>query len=159
MRVYHASPCVVASPDVLHSRDYLDFGRGFYVTVMREQAVSYAKRFTRRGKGAYLNEYELDELSLDSLRVLKFGSYDEDWLDFVLACRSGVDVGGDWDVVCGGVADDRVFATVDLYTAGVIGKADALGRLAYEKPNSQICLRTQLAIDRALSYVGAEDLS
>ena len=32
MRVYHASDCMVGSPDTEHSRDNLDFGRGFYVT-------------------------------------------------------------------------------------------------------------------------------
>ena len=50
MRVYHASDCVVSSPDTEHSRDNLDFGRGFYVTTIKEQAVSYAQRFLRRGR-------------------------------------------------------------------------------------------------------------
>lgn len=51
MRLYHASTQCIEKPDVLHSRDNLDFGRGFYLTAMREQAVRYAERFTRKGKG------------------------------------------------------------------------------------------------------------
>ena len=59
MRLYHASTSKIEKPDVLHSRDKLDFGKGFYLTAIREQAVRYAERFTRRGKDAFINEYEL----------------------------------------------------------------------------------------------------
>lgn len=157
MRVFHASYCAVDRPDVDHSRDNLDFGRGFYVTTVRGQAESYAQRFLRRGSRAFVSEYELDEAGLAALRHLRFEAYDGGWLDFVMACRSGSDESG-WDVVSGGVADDRVFATVDLFLAGLMSREDALGRLAYEKPNGQICLRTQRAIDAALSFVRAEEV-
>ena len=157
MRVYHASRCVIERPDTLHSRDNLDFGRGFYVTTIRAQAESYAQRFVRRGQRAFVNEYELDEAALAGLSVLRFGSYDGGWLDFVMSCRAGSDDTA-WDVVSGGIADDRVFATVDLYLAGVLGREDALGRLAYERPNDQLCLRTQDAIDALLAFVSAEEV-
>ena len=156
MRVYHASRCVVERPDTAHSRDSLDFGRGFYVTTIRPQAESYAQRFVRRGQRAFVNEYELDEAALPGLSVLRFGSYDGGWLDFVMACRSGSDSSA-WDVVSGGIADDRVFATVDLCLAGEMRREDALGRLAYERPNDQLCLRTQAAIDALLTFVSAEE--
>lgn len=158
MRVYHASDCVVSSPDTEHSRDNLDFGRGFYVTTMRDQAVSYAQRFLRRGRKAYVGEYDLDEDVFASLAVLEFSAYDDQWLDFVMACRAGAD-DTSWDVVVGGIANDRVFTTVDLYFAGEITKEEALGRLTYVKPNDQLCFRTQRAIDRALRFCGAEELS
>lgn len=44
MRLYHASTSIIEKPDVLHSRDKLDFGKGFYLTTIREQAVRYAER-------------------------------------------------------------------------------------------------------------------
>ena len=157
MRVFHCSTIRVDKPDTLHSRDNLDFGRGFYVTTLREQAVAYGRRFTLRGKDAVLNEYELDESGLTSLKVLRFASYDSDGLDFVMDCRRGIDT-TDWDVVLGGVADDRVFTTVDLYSAGEITKEEALGRLVYAIPNDQACLRTQAAIDRLLRFSGSEAL-
>ena len=43
---------------LLHSRKYLDFGRGFYLTSLYEQAVKYAQRFKRREQEAWLNTYE-----------------------------------------------------------------------------------------------------
>lgn len=40
MKVYHTSPVIVENPDIAHSRDFLDFGSGFYVTTMLKQAKS-----------------------------------------------------------------------------------------------------------------------
>ena len=65
MKLYHASTEVVECPDVAHSRPNLDFGRGFYLTSLPEQAVRYAERFTRRGKPAFVSEYELDDDVVD----------------------------------------------------------------------------------------------
>ena len=135
MKVYHASMVRVEHPDVLHSRKFLDFGQGFYVTTLREQAVKYAQRFIRRGKEAWLNVYELDEQLITSSYSLKeFEKYDEEWLDFVVACRKG-NVVGDYDIIQGGIANDKVFRTVDLFFAGDITKEEALRRLLLEIPN------------------------
>ena len=41
MLVYHSSDLCFDAPDVNHSRDALDFGRGFYVTRIKEQAEIY----------------------------------------------------------------------------------------------------------------------
>ena len=48
MKLYHASNCSIEYADTLHSRDNLDFGKGFYLTSLHEQAVKYAQRFIRR---------------------------------------------------------------------------------------------------------------
>lgn len=50
MEVFHASTVLIDTPDIYHSRQYLDFGPGFYVTTMYDQAEKYANRFIRRGK-------------------------------------------------------------------------------------------------------------
>lgn len=41
MIVYHGSNMVVDHPDVNHSYRNLDFGRGFYVTTVKEQAEKW----------------------------------------------------------------------------------------------------------------------
>ncbi len=48
MKLYHSSDVSVPDPDTEHSRDFLDFGKGFYLTSIHEQAVRYAQRFVRR---------------------------------------------------------------------------------------------------------------
>lgn len=56
----------------------------------------------------------------------------------------------------GGVANDRVFNALELYIDGLINKQEALERLIFEKPNSQLCIRNQTVIDECLSFVGSE---
>lgn len=48
MKLYHASPFVIKQPDVYHSREHLDFGKGFYLTSLYDQAYKYAMRFLLR---------------------------------------------------------------------------------------------------------------
>ena len=122
---------------------------------MREQAVKYAQRFIRRGKEAWLNVYELDEQLITSSYSLKeFEKYDEEWLDFVVACRKGNVVGDydDYDIIQGGIANDKVFRTVDLFFAGDITKEEALRRLLFEIPNNQLCVRSQKLLDNCLVF-------
>ena len=155
MILYHASTLCIVKPDVLHSRDKLDFGKGFYLTAFLEQAVRYAERFTQRGKDAFINEYELDDATPGFI-VKSFPSYDEEWLDDVAVCRKGEKPQQAYDAVAGGVANDKVFNTVDLYFAGLITKEEALGRLRYEKPNHQLCILNGLMIDRHLHFIDAK---
>lgn len=157
MRLYHASTIRVEHPDVQHSRPNLDFGCGFYLTAMRSQAESYAERFKRRGKPAVLNEYEWDEV-LSGFIVKRFEAYDEEWLDYVTACRKGLTPPQHYDAVEGGVANDKVFNTVDLYFAGIITKEEALGRLRYAKPNHQLCILSDALIERHLHFIKAETI-
>ena len=64
----------------------------------------------------------------------------------------------DYDIVIGGVANDKVFNTVELYFDNLIDKGEAIRRLRYEKPNLQICFRTQKALDGYLHYEGSGQL-
>ena len=64
----------------------------------------------------------------------------------------------DYDVVMGGVANDRVFDTVELFLSGLINEQEALGRLRYQAVSYQICLRSQKVIDTCLFFQEAEIL-
>jgi len=150
MLVYHTSDRCFDNPDILHSRDALDFGKGFYVTKLKEQALKYAQRFLKAGSDAYLHVFEFTPAP--DLRIKVFDSYNEEWLDFVCSCRKGYDVYRQYDIIEGGVANDKVYQTVDLYMAGIYNKEQALHNLSYEKPNNQLCFITQKAIDSCLKF-------
>mgnify|MGYP006328863893 FL=1 len=157
MKLYHSSNVVVEFPDTLHSRNYLDFGRGFYLTSLYEQAVRYAQRFKRRGQQAWLNTYEFSFDDDSQWKIMKFDSYDEQWLDFVAQCRDGKDV-GDYDMVIGGIANDRVILTLDRYFTHEISQEEALGLLRFEKPNIQYCIRTERMLRECLTYINSEQV-
>lgn len=154
MILYHGSYIEVAEPDLKHSRPNVDFGLGFYVTPLYEQAVKWCGKFKRRGRDGIISCYDIDENSYTLLKVLRFESYSEKWLDFILNCRRGNDV-TDYDVVIGGVANDKVFNTVELFFEGLIDKTEALKRLRYEEPNLQICFRSEKAL-KQLHFKGSE---
>ena len=89
--------------------------------------------------------------------VLEFTNYSEEWLDFIISCRVGKDI-SNCDIVIGGVANDRVFNTIELYLSKLVSKEETISRLRYERPNLQICFRTQAMIDKYLRYEGCERL-
>lgn len=154
MILYHGSFLEIAKPDLVHSRSNVDFGRGFYVTPLREQAVKWCGKFKRRGKDGVVSRYVYDECRENELKILKFDSYSEEWLDFILNCRRDNDT-TDYDLIVGGVANDKVFNTVELFFGGLIDKTEAIDRLRYEKPNLQICFRTEKALS-LLHFEGSE---
>ena len=145
MNLYHGSFVEVSKPDLKHSRSALDFGFGFYTTPIYEQAVKWSSRFKLRGKDGVISCYVFDEEECQNLKVLRFETYCEEWLDFILTCRGGQD-SSDYDIVIGGVANDKVFNTVELYFDRLIDKTEAIKRLRYEKPNAQVCLRSEKAL-------------
>ncbi len=159
MEVFYGSTMVVKVPLVHAGRANLDFGKGFYVTSLRTQAMSWACRPANAGKQRWLNVYDLDVDSLKQCCKVKiFPAYDEEWLDFVMECRQGGNVWQAYDAVRGGIADDRIFNTIELYTAGIISKEETLSRLVYEKPNNQICIISQEVADRYLRFISSEEL-
>ena len=156
MRLYHTSTTTVELPDTNHSRQYLDFGRGFYLTSIYDQAVRYAERFKRRQRPAWLNVYELAD-QLDGWKILRFDAYDKEWLDFVSVCRAGED-NSDYDMVVGGIANDRVVLTLDRYFAKEISQEAALGLLKFEKPNIQYCIRSEKMLRECLTFIESKEL-
>lgn len=157
MIIYHGSYMKVSKPDIVHSRRRVDFGKGFYATPLRQQAKKWCDKFKSFGKKGIISKYTFDETAYSKLKVLIFKSYSEEWLDFILACRTRKDI-FDYDIVIGGVANDKVFNTVELYFDNLIDKIETIKRLKYEKPNLQICFRTQTAIDKYLHFEGCEEV-
>lgn len=157
MTVYHASNFIIESPDIYHSRDFLDFGKGFYLTSLIEQAKKYAQRFLFQGDKAYLNHYNLDENLDNKFNIKEFGDYNEEWLDFVTLCRLGK-LSSKYDMITGGIADDKVFNTVDLYFSGNISKEEALKRLKFIHPNHQICILNQELINKHLHFLKSDEI-
>lgn len=161
MNVFHGSTKIIRQPLANAGRRNLDFGFGFYVTDLRDQAIFWANRPVNNYRLHWLNTYELDiEGILQSgYRYLRFSSYDFEWLEFVVANRRGEERWQAYDLIEGGIANDRVFNTIELYAAGLTPREEALEKLRFEKPNNQLCLLRQELIDRYLHFISAEEVT
>ena len=70
MIVYRGTTEIIENPDVVHSKKYLDFGRGFYITTFENQAKKWAvRKGMRQEKNAIVNVYELSE-AWDDFKIL-----------------------------------------------------------------------------------------
>ena len=160
-RLYHGSFVPIERPEASKGRGNLDFGRGFYLTSLRQQAAQWARLVTERRTRdgvPVLNVYDFDDEVARPFRWRRFEAYDLEWLDYVVACRAGEPLWKQYDIVEGGVANDNVIDTVEDYTVGIITAEQALGQLRYKHVNHQLCLVAQEAIDRCLRFVEAVPL-
>ena len=148
--ICHGSRVVVEAPKIFQTRYTKDFGPGFYCTVLREQAVRWAVRFTGRG---WLSHYEYrPDAALDTL---VFPQMSEEWLDFIVACRHG-DAHGH-DVVEGPMANDTIYNYVQDFIDGKITRTAFWELAKFKHPTHQICFCTERAL-QTLSFLKAEEV-
>ncbi len=161
VEVYHAGTDRIELPDCKRGRKRLDFGQGFYVTDVYDQAFNFALRQGRDRKlPPLINTYLLDRKGiLDEGNAKIFENYDKEWLEFIVACRLGKDVWKKYDYIEGGVADDRVIDTVNLYIQGFISEERAIDNLHYLKPNNQICILNQQLLNKHLQFIDCQKIS
>lgn len=154
MRVYHGSYTEIDIIDLSRCETGKDFGQGFYVTKLREQADIFAKRKSKKQNNTgFVTEFEFDEHICDmmKLKVLRFEDYNNEWLEFVVLNRKNETElqAHDYDIIEGPVADDKVTTEVDRYIEGLITKEKFLKDLTYN-PSHQICFCTMQSL-QALS--------
>ena len=99
MILYHGSNMRVTQIDLSKSRPAKDFGRAFYLSSEKEQAIEMARfKVETFGGEITLNEFELDEVEINDLKCLRFDEYNEAWARFILANRATEDKIHDYDI-------------------------------------------------------------
>lgn len=158
--VYHGGTEKIEQPHCKLGRVNLDFGQGFYVTDLKEQAQTWANNMARsRKRIPVLNRYIMDRESIiRTYRCKIFTAYDKEWLEFIVANRQGLNEAQKYDYVEGGVANDRVVDTVNLYIAGLMEMETALRELSKHQPNNQMCILNQEIINKYFIFDGTENL-
>lgn len=152
MILYHGSNMVIKQPKLIPQNHFLDFGRGFYTTENKSQAISFADKVYRRQKEGtpIVSVYEFnDKVAFAVLDHLHFDSPNEVWLDFVFAHRSGIYQGKQYELTYGPVANDDVFTTFTLYAGGELTKEETINRLKVKKLYNQLVFSSE----RAISYL------
>ena len=160
--LYHGSSLSVPAPLTGVGRRELDFGPGFYLTNLREQAERWARRVCviRAVETPQISIYKFDETLLPAdVRRLRLEHYNQEWLDFIVSSRRGKEPWKDYDIIEGGVANDQVIDTVEDYYAGRITVEQAIGQLRFAKPTHQMCISNQTIVDRCLQFMNAEPVA
>ena len=138
MIIYHGGYCEVKEPRIIKGRFAKDFGDGFYCTEIKEQAKRWCLKFDEPMISSY--EYTEDK----SLNLLRFETMTEEWLDFIISCRSGES--HDYDIVVGTMANDQIYNFIIDYIDGIISRAAFWELAKFKYPTHQIAFCTKKAL-------------
>lgn len=137
MILYHGSNCEFDAIDLHRSKPGKDFGRGFYLSADRGQAMEMAQTKVDQLESGTptVMTYEVDEAEMNSLRVLRFGEYSEEWARFILLNRHNASdrPAHVYDIVIGPIANDRVGVQLWRFETQVIDLPTLVRNLQYMK--------------------------
>lgn len=147
MTVYHGGYEPVSDPEIRIGRNTKDFGAGFYCTIIKEQAERWARRYNSKIVSIY-------DVRLNSdLKIKDFREMSEEWLDFIVDCRSGK--AHDYDIVIGVMADDQIYNFISDFMGGVITRKQFWVLAQFKYPTHQINFCSEAAL-KCLEYRGYE---
>lgn len=150
MELYHGSNVELQKPKILTNGFYKDFGYGFYCTQMKKQAERWA--LTKK-ENHIVNRYVYNEEK--TLSVLKFSEMTEEWLDFVVDCRSGKN--HSYDIVEGPMADDTIWDYIEDFIRGNITREAFWVLVKFKYPTHQIVFCTEKSLE-LLKFEGSYSL-
>jgi len=159
MILYHGSNIDIKNISLAACRPYKDFGRGFYLTDIPEQAQRMADRVARiYGGNPVLNAFEIDDdfQYNPNIRIKDFGAETtEEWARFVMNNRNKefqdltdelCNLDSKYDIVIGPVADDNMALLFRQYENQTIDFDTLLKGMIYKKTSSQYSFHTERAI-------------
>lgn len=146
MILYHGSNTAFNKFDLSFCKPGKDFGKGIYLTTNKSQAV----RWAQLKNGHYLYKCRIHDKSLENLTHIVLPEYDEEWLEMISLCRTGM-YEPDADIVSGRLADNtynKMVEALTMYMSGEIDTDTALKKIrSLRKGSDQFCFKTQKALD------------
>ncbi len=148
MILFHGSNTAIETIDFERCRPYKDFGKGFYLTEIEQQAMQMARRTsTIFGGEAIVTRFEFDKVSAtadSSLRIKRFDEPNKEWALFVMENRNRQlsHPTHDYDIVIGPVADDTIATLFRNFDDGIINLDMLVRGLKYKKISSQYLFHT-----------------
>ncbi|MGL4518983.1 MAG: DUF3990 domain-containing protein [Phocaeicola sp.] len=157
MKLYHGSNIDIKSIDFSKCKPYKDFGQGFYLTGIEEQASQMARRTASiYGGDAVVTRFEFDETALSNtiLSIKHFEEPSEEWALFVMANRgrNRQHPTHHYDIVIGPVADDTIATLFRNFDDGIIDLSMLVNGLKYKKVPSQYFFHTPAAVSYLKRY-------
>ncbi len=134
--LFHGSNVTVDEPKILTNGYYKDFGYGFYCTILERQAKRWA--LTKK-EHHIVNKYQYT--SDPKLKIKIFDDMSEEWLQFIVDCRRGIN--HNYDIVEGAMADDTIWDYIEDYMAEKISKEAFWELVKFKYPTHQIVFCTE----------------
>ena len=154
INLFHGTNILFDTIELSKCRPYKDFGKGFYLTDIRQRAEEMAIRRTKiscEGVPVVLTfSFDDELLSNGGLNVLRFDNPSVEWANFILKNRMEKNFRHEYDIVIGPVADDGVVLQLDLYLRHLITLEQLVKELTYKKLNNQYCFATECAISKLM---------
>ena len=145
--IYHGSYCKVEEPKIIEGKYTKDFGKGFYCTILSEQAEKWARKYDT----PIINMYEYNEDN--RLKIKNFTVMTEEWLNFIINSRRGNT--HNYDIVIGAMADDQVYNYITDLIDGIITREAFWEFAKFRHPTHQIAFCTQKAL-QCITFVGVK---
>ena len=149
MEIYHGSYTSVQTPEIIKGKFTKDFGEGFYCTELKRQAEKWAKRYDTPVVSIY--EYN----PLEEHNILCIDVMTDEWLDFIVACRSGKP--HDYDIVIGAMANDQIYNYVADFMNGILTREQFWIMAKFKYPTHQINFCTKKAL-QCITFKGYEEI-
>lgn len=153
MILYHGTYTDFKEIDLEKCHPFKDFGRGFYLTDIKEQAVKMAEKKARLYNGIpIIQTYVFDESNLtgNALNIKRFAAPNREWAEFIYKNRSrSENFHHDFDLVTGPIANDGVAYLLDRYEEGFITLDELAKELEFRELNNQYYFGT----DEAIKYL------
>ena len=147
MTVFHGGYTPIENPEIRKGQHTKGFGDGFYCTIIKEQAQRWARRYDSKIVSVY-------EVRMNSeLKIKEFNEMTDEWLDFIIDCRSGKSHA--YDIVIGAMADDQIYNFISDYMDGSITREQFWVLAKFKYPTHQINFCTEEAL-KCLEYRGYE---
>ena len=147
--IYHGSYCEVKNPELKSGKYSKDFGTGFYCTILEDQAIKWAQKY----ETPVVNKYEYEENP--SLKIKEFTLMTEEWLDFIINCRSGKK--HNYDIVIGAMADDQIYNYITDVMSGAITRSAFWELAKFRHPTHQIAFCTTKAL-QCIKFIGTDKI-
>lgn len=156
MRLYHGSNQEITQPDLSRTKPFKDFGRGFYLSAVYEQALGRARQMVDllQSGTPCVTAFEWDEAAAkaNGLLIKEFDDYCREWAEFVIANRdrNRQHPVHNYDIVIGPIADDGVTYQLRRYSRGDITMERLVEELKFAKG---LTIQYYFRTERALSYL------
>lgn len=143
--LFHGSYVPVREPRIVTGAYAKDFGEGFYLTLLQEQAERWALRKFRNLQRTnaearpIVTVYRFEKSrAMAACPSLLFPAMSDEWLDFIASCRGGVPHA--YAYVEGPMANDKVYNFVESFLSGSIDRDEFWRKARFSYPTHQVML-------------------